>query len=310
MPPITGRPGEVTLVMEEALYNGPLGDSLYAFICQEELALPQSGYDGAEPMFDLTQIPPASFGNMFRANRNIIIVTIDSKLEEAVFRIEEDYWAKHQLLIRLAAPSKEQLAVLIYERGDFLVETMRETEVKREIFFNNKFENTELKNHLISKHQISMQFQKGWQKKMDTDDFVWMTQTPQNVQQHVLIKTYPYNNEKQISFEGLLIDTEKWLKEYVPGPSDGSYMCFEIGQAPIYSRVFEKDGIYIREIKGLWKVQNDFMGGPFISWSFIDQERNRLVTVLGQVYAPKTDKRNHIRRVESILHTVIFPDQE
>ena len=103
--------------------------------------------------------------------------------------------------------------------------------------------------------------------------------------------------------------TEKWLKKNVSGPSNGSYMCFEL-EAPLYSRVFEKDGIYIREMKGLWKVQNDHMGGPFISWSFVDKERNRIVTVLGQVYAPKTDKRNPIRKVESILHTVSFPDQE
>jgi len=309
MPPITGRPGEVTLVMNESLYEGSLGDSLYAVICQEELALPQSGYEGAEPMFDLTQIPHSTFGNMFRANRNIIIVTINPELKEAAFQVERDYWARHQLLIRLAAPDKEQMATLIHEKDEFLIETLRNTEIEREVFFNNKFENTELKNQLLSKHGISVQFQKGWQKRSDTDDFIWMTQTPPNAQQHVLIKSYPYSSEEQVSFEGLLIDTEKWLKKHVPGPSEGSYMSFEL-DAPIYSRVFEKDGIYIREIKGLWEVQNDFMGGPFISWSFVDQKRNRIVTVLGQVHAPKTDKRNHIRRVESILHTVTFPDQE
>ena len=70
------------------------------------------------------------------------------------------------------------------------------------------------------------------------------------------------------------------------------------------------DGAYVREMRGLWTVEGDFMGGPFVSWTFIDEPRNRLATVFGFVYAPKVDKRNHIRRVESILHTVSFPDQE
>ncbi len=309
MPPITGRSGEVTLIMDNALYQGPLGDSLYAVLCQEELALPQTGMDGAEPMFDLSQLPPASFGNMFRSNRNIILVSIEPELQQAAIQIERDYWAKHQLLIRLAAPDKKQLADLIYEKGDFIVETLRTTEINREIFFNNKFENTEVKNALIRKHNISVQFQKGWQTRIDTNSFVWMEETPANVTQGVLIKYYPYQSEEQISYEGLLRDTEKWLKTNVPGPSDGSYMSLEL-DVPVYSRVFEKDGVFIRETKGLWEVQRDFMGGPFISWSFVDEPRNRIVTVFGFVYAPKVDKRNHIRRVESILHTVSFPNPE
>jgi len=50
------------------------------------------------------------------------------------------------------------------------------------------------------------------------------------------------------------------------------------------------------------------MGGPFISWTLVDEPRNRIVTLFGFVYAPKYEKRNHIRKVESLLRTVDFPD--
>lgn len=308
MPPITGRPGEVTLVMDQELYDGALGDSLYAFICQEELALPQSGMEGAEPMFDLIQIPPSAFGNMFRSNRNIIILTIDPEMEEPVIRIERDYWARNQLLIRMAASSKEQMSELIYQRGNFIVDTLRDTEINREIFFNNKFENSELKNQLLRNHQLTAQFPKGWLPRLDTGNFIWVEYTPPDITQGVLIKHYPYTSESQISYDGLIKDTDEWLQKSVPGPSDGSRMQLYL-EAPIYSREFEKDGHYVREIKGLWEVKGDFMGGPYISWSFVDEKNNRIVTVFGFVYAPKFNKRNHIRKVESILHTVNFPTE-
>jgi len=93
----------------------------------------------------------------------------------------------------------------------------------------------------------------------------------------------------------------------VPGPSDGSYMSFEM-DAPLYSKVMTHKGHYTREIKGLWEIQNDFMGGPFISWSIIDEKHKRVVTVFGFVYAPKYKKRDHIRKVESLLRTVDFTD--
>jgi len=308
MPPITGRPGEVTLVMENELYDGFVGDSLYSILCQEELALPQTGMEGAEPMFDLVQLPPSGFGNIFKSNRNIIIATIDPNLKQAALMVERDYWARNQLLIRLSAPSKEEFVELLMNKDDFLIETIRDAEIDRQIYLNRKYENTELINQLKRKHQMVIQFPKGWQPRVDTGNFVWVQYDPPDITQGVVVHYYPYHNEDQLEYENLLMVTDQWLKSRVPGPSKGAYMSLEL-DAPVYSRVFEKDGHYVRELKGLWEMQNDFMGGPFICWSFVDEARGRIVSVFGFVFAPKFNKRNHIRKVESLLKTVSFPEE-
>ena len=308
MPPITGKPGEITLVMTDALYDGPAGDTLYGILCIEEPALPQSGMEGAEPMFDVIQVPPTGFGNIFRANRNIIIVSINDTLEKAAMRIDRSYWAKQQLLIRMTAPNQEELIDLMVNKDDFLRNTIRDTEIDRDVYLNNKYENTELVNSLIRKHDVVVQFSKGWQPRLDTNNFVWVQYNPPQITQAVLIYYYPYTDESQIEYENLIPRTEEWLKTWVPGPSKGSYMTLELEHAPLYSKVFTKDGHYVREIKGLWDMHNDSMGGPFISWSFIDEKNSRIVTVFGFVYAPKYQKRNHIRKVESLLKSVKFPD--
>jgi hypothetical protein len=60
----------------------------------------------------------------------------------------------------------------------------------------------------------------------------------------------------------------------------------------VITRTFTWNGNYVREMRGLWEVKVDFMGGPFISWTMVDEKRNRIVTAFGFVYAPKIGKRN------------------
>jgi hypothetical protein len=56
-------------------------------------------------------------------------------------------------------------------------------------------------------------------------------------------------------------------------------------------------------LRGLWKLENAFMGGPFINISLLDENRNRVVTVDAFVYAPSLDKRIYVRELEAILNT-------
>jgi hypothetical protein len=94
-------------------------------------------------------------------------------------------------------------------------------------------------------------------------------------------------------------------RQYIPGPSDGSYMVTSLDFVPpvvSYPEDFPLD--YVVEVRGLWKVENDFMGGPFINYTFVDKKRNRLISMDGYVYNPNEFKRNYLRQMESIFHTL------
>jgi hypothetical protein len=51
-------------------------------------------------------------------------------------------------------------------------------------------------------------------------------------------------------------------------------------------------------------VENDFMGGPFVSYTFVDEKRNRVVTLDGYVYAPNAPKRDLMIQLESIMYSM------
>jgi hypothetical protein len=63
---------------------------------------------------------------------------------------------------------------------------------------------------------------------------------------------------------------------------------------------------YALETRGLWKVENDFMGGPFVSYSFLSPKDSQIYTIIGYVYNPNKKKRDLLRQMESMIYSIEF----
>ncbi len=63
-------------------------------------------------------------------------------------------------------------------------------------------------------------------------------------------------------------------------------------------------------MRGLWRVMNDFMGGPYVSLAELDVKNQRVVVAFGYVYAPSKNKRNLINQVEAMIYSFKFNDQK
>ena len=57
------------------------------------------------------------------------------------------------------------------------------------------------------------------------------------------------------------------------------------------------------EMRGLWETENDYMGGPFYHFSYVNAQ-NKCISVDGFVYAPNDTKRDYLRQVEAIVKSV------
>jgi hypothetical protein len=311
LPPCTGKPGEVLIIMADDLYKGAAGDTLVNLLTQEEPALPQTGMEGAEAMFNVLHLPPDALNNTIRPARNMVIADVGSQYAQAEVKVFKDYWSEGQLLIRLQAAGRDELLKLIIDNGPEIVEVMRDGEVDRQVAYNRKYRNQDVWDKLLKDHQIDISFPKGFDVKVDTGNFTWLQYDPSEMTLGVFLWSYPYTSEKQLEPAELQRFTDDFLQPRVPGPSGpakSSYMRI-YPDIPVVTRTFTANGNFVREMKGLWEAKVDFMGGPFISWSYVDEVRNRVVTVFGFAYAPKIDKRNQVRKLEGILKTVDFPDQ-
>ena len=66
----------------------------------------------------------------------------------------------------------------------------------------------------------------------------------------------------------------------------------------------------LAQVRGMWEVQNDFMGGPFVSHSFYSPDGKEIFVAESWVYAPQEDKRNFLRQVEALLYSWEWKKQE
>ena len=304
LPNVTGKSGEVVLVIEPDHWSTQTGTEFRKVLSQEHPALPQK-----EPMFDLVHIPYDAFTNIFKTHRNVIFAKVDKKISEPKIVVQENVWAKPQLVINVIAPDNEQLERVVNEKGDLIVARILKAEMGRYAANYKKYEQVGSADFIQKRFGIRLTLPKGYTIDLDTTNFMWIENRGRgDMVQGIFIYSFD-KPEQDLTTDYLFAKRNQFTKKYVPGPTRGSYMAVETESIP-YRREMEVNDINVIEIRNLWKVENDFMGGPFVSFTIDDKENNKVIVVDGFVYAPQFDKRDYLRQVEAILNSLQIPKSE
>ena len=105
-----------------------------------------------------------------------------------------------------------------------------------------------------------------------------------------------------LSLDNIIENSNEMLKNNVPGMFENTYMTTSTAARPgiEYKRY---KGLDFAEVRGFWEVYNDYMGGPFVSHAFYSQDGQEVIVLQAFVYAPKYDKRQYLRQVESVIYS-------
>ncbi|MBL7110342.1 MAG: DUF4837 family protein [Bacteroidales bacterium] len=297
LPKVTGKPGEIVLVMDEYQWGSETGEFFRETFSQPVIALPED-----EPIYDIVRIPSSGFSNLFKSHRNIILTKISSRHQKPRIIVQRDIWAKPQIVINVIGPKDSTTLNYLIENREKLVTLIDQIEIERTVQNYKKNRAKGIDQILRTEHNLSISVPAGYNFDVDTARFIWISHEPSDRMQGVLIYYYDYTDPNTFTEDFLVKKRNEYTRRFVPGPNAGSYMSVE-SEAPIYFREYTKDDRYFAEIRGLWKLENGFMGGPFISITTLDESRNRVITAEGFVFAPGKEKRNYIRELQAILQT-------
>jgi hypothetical protein len=199
---------------------------------------------------------------------------------------------------------------MLYEERDRFVQLLEQAERDRVVNNAIRYETKGLRMLLEKKFEISLYFPKGYQLKIDTTDFVWISYETPDISQGVFVYQYPYTDDQTFTADYLVEKRNSFVNKYVPGPTAGSYMITETIISPVFQPFMYKDR-YFGQLRGLWDVYAHPMGGPFVSLTTVDEAKNRVITIEGYVYAPRFNKRNYVRQLEALLLTfALKPESE
>lgn len=298
LPNISGKAGEVIVVIGKGDWEGVVGNTLRDTLACECPYLPQR-----EPLYSLVDVAPSGFTSLFQVHRNIIIVNISSAVTEPGVVFKRDVWAAPQCVIYVNAIDSESAVQLIKDFSAKIKATLEQAERDRVIANATRYEEHSLRPVVNGIFGGSPRFPSGYQLKKKTKDFVWITYDTQFTMQGVLMFKYPVvEGENMMDLDNIISNTNRMLKENVPGMFENTYMTITDFARPTVEYIRYK-GRDFAQMRGFWEVHNDYMGGPFVSHVFYSPDGKDIIVLQGFVYAPKYDKRHYLRQVESILYS-------
>ena len=298
LPNVSGKAGEVMVIIDKAAWDGDLGGKVRSLLACDCPWLPQK-----EPLYTLVNVPPSSFADLFKVHRNIVLFDINAQVASPGLELRSDVWAAPQCVIRISASSVEEAAKIVEEKGEVITSAIEQAERNRVVSNTLRYENRSLYPQVAEIMGGSPHFPSGYKLKKKTADFVWIADEKQYTIQGSLIYKYPADGgADEFTWEKIVAHRNAVMEANVPGMFDGTYMTTSEFTVPSVQYLKYK-GRDFTEARGLWEVHNDYMGGPFVSHSFYTPDGSEVLVLEAFVYAPKYDKRQYLRQVESILYS-------
>jgi hypothetical protein len=160
-----------------------------------------------------------------------------------------------------------------------------------------------LSKEIEKKYKLSMVTPDGFVFAVKNSNFCWMRRDSKKWTQNIMIYTQDYDaNGKQFSEKHILQLRDSLTKQYVFGHEDNSYITTHKEYvAPVCEQSSAFGDKYTVRTVGLWETVGDIMGGPFVSYTVLDEKHNRVITLDAFLYAPADKKRDLLRQIESIL---------
>lgn len=303
-PQASGRPYEVLVVLDNKTWEAPAGRALFDILDTDVPCLPQS-----ERSFHITQIEPKDLSANFSIFRNIIQVNIDkSQFSRTGMRFSRNKYAMDQIVLTINSPSEDDFQQFCIKHKQEVLDFLTRTEMNRLIKeLETKYSKVtyDLAWQVFTCRFYAPKELKAYKKGTQ---FFWTSNNTASGLENICMYSYPYEGPETFNKEYMTAKRDSVMKLNLPGEKPGMYMktdtlCTITKPIVVHNR-------YAMEMRGLWYMENDCMGGPFVSHSRVDTETNRVIVVEGFVYAPEKMKRGLIRRLEGSLYTLQLPEEQ
>lgn len=311
LPNSVGGQGEILVVMDKAHWEGAPGAAVRELLEQPVAGLPQR-----EPRLQVAHTSPAGFGSLLVAHHNILLAVIGNEADTNAVIRRRNVHATGQLLIQISATDASQWIELFQENSGSTIDLIEGHQRDRIQQRLSKTSDPAIEKALKNIHDLTLPVPTGFRVILQDSNFTWLQRDQfksgsgleHNVIEGILVYHYPYTSDSTFNVKSLVDVRDEFTRSYVDGPVEGSYMIVQRGFDDVDlmpdSRATEIDGKFTYIMRGLFGMQGAKMGGPFISLTTVDEARNRVVTVEGFVYAPQFDKREYMREMEAILHSL------
>jgi len=296
-----GNTSEILVIVDnEKQWDNGIGKIIRETFAQDQYALNQS-----EPLFKLSHVQKKSFSDLFKKHHNLFIVNIDANIKESKIETSVDLWSKPQRIYKITAASSKEFVDVVSKNQELFINAYHQTDMDRIMEVFRPVQNTKAVDRLKKSTGVKMVIPKDFTLVTELDNFIWIRKEAGAYSQGIFIISADYLDTAQFSKESIIARINQGLKTNVPGAVYDSYMTTDDKFVKPKEKILnEFPAGFAVEVIGLWTVENDFMGGPFKSFTIYNDKTGKIITLMGYVYKPNEKKRNLLKQVEAILYSV------
>ncbi len=277
LPKSTGLFSEIVFVVEDNLWESELSD-----LISNVFMSPVQGINQNESEYNILQIAPFEFKSFFQTHKNIVFVKNDI-IDASI----KNKWAQDQFVFQLSWKKDTASFLLKCQKIKTMFDLNEIRNIRKSKSINS---NKALEEKIKLKFNIDVVLPEEYTLTKESGNFFWVSHNPANIEEikHMLFYSFVPKEEKLQ--KEILYNTDSIFSKYLLGSRENSFVKIE----PLYPPFFANN-----ILRGLWRLENGFMGGPFLIKIYIQEER--IVVGAAVVFAPQSKKRTYVKELEAIL---------
>lgn len=293
-----GMPYEAFVICDDDAWLSGVDSVVYRTLGARVLGLPRP----ESYFYVVDHKSPRMLTDLDRKYANLLSININAANTEPSLSVADNVYSRPQTVVTLnvanAAAAKEYLEAYggeicgLFEIGE-----------RNRALSNSRRSSTPKLIEALKKHiGIEMHIPAGFARANSGDrSLLWFMRDYEKKAQYIFAFSTEYTDPSDL--------TGEWLERMlinklavVHSDKPGAYMTIS-QNAPIYWSELEINDRTWYEMRGCWEVTFDQMGGPFVSFSTLDEESQTIKTIVFALYAPEEAQRGLMGELEYLIYT-------
>jgi hypothetical protein len=220
-----------------------------------------------------------------------------------VFEIfKENLFATEQEVIFFLASDVRMLKKNLSDRKDIIFDRLNTSyfrRLKNAMFL--KGEQFFMEDYLVSEYGWKIRVQHDYEMVKEADDksFVWFRRL--NPDRCFFVYRFPFKN---------LDDEGEWLYSMRDSLATIYFEADSIDKDDTYIQIVEFLGKESKKLTGIWQNHKHYIGGPFRTYAFADENQKYMYLIDISATAPGLRKKHYLDQLEVMANTFQFVDDE
>ena len=326
MPAAFGKANKLTVVADSSWWEAGLKDSVDFTFGAPFLLLPSP-----EPLYDLSFVTWKELGDfpVKRELRTYLIIShaglqggnlddfmrkdlgdnLNTPGSEFTVKVAKNRWASGQIVVYIYGNNEKAVYDAIRQSGPGILAKLKEHDLP--ILESQTYaaqEDPAINRQVKAFAGVNMRLPGEYVVAVEKEETLWLRKELSDISLGILLKKVAYRNQNQFQKEGFRSMQDSMTRVVGSSvPDMETRMMIDDRYLPLFFSNLEMDDQYALEVRGLWRMHNDVMGGPFLSYAIQTPAKDSILLATGFIYGPGKKKREWMQQLELILKSITFP---